>query len=174
METPSEARPDASPGELVEEVDRDGSVLRLVTRSAMRAGRLRHRAVFVVVTNAAGDLLVHRRADSKDVWPGWWDIAVGGVTAPGESWETAARRELREETGIEAAVLEPLGTGLYEDDTVRVVGAVFRCESEGPFEFPDGEIEEAHWAKRGELGHWFAGKRFLPDSLALVLPRIGP
>ena len=174
METPPEARPHASPDERVEEVDREGNVTRLVTRAAMRAGRLRHRAVFVVVTNSAGDLLVHRRAVTKDVWPGWWDIAVGGVAAPGESWEAAARRELREETGVEAATLEALGTGLYEDETVRVVGAVFRCESEGPFTCPDGEIDEAHWAKREELAHWWAGKRFLPDSLALVLPRIGP
>lgn len=174
METPSEARPHASPDEQVEEVDREGNVNRLVTRSAMRAGRLRHRAVFVVVTNSVGDLLVHRRAGTKDVWPGWWDIAVGGVTAPGESWDEAACREVREEIGVAVTTLEPLGTGLYEDDTVRVVGAVFRCTSEGPFTFPDGEIDEAHWAKRGELSHWLAGKRFLPDSLALVLPRIGP
>ena len=174
MDTPPEARPLSSPVEAVEEVDREGNVTGIVTRSAMRAGRLRHRAVFVVVTNMAGDLLVHRRAETKDVWPGWWDIAVGGVTAPGETWEVAARREVREEIGVEATMLEPLGTGLYEDDTVRVVGAVFCCASEGPFTFPDGEIEEAHWAKRGELAHWLAGKRFLPDSLALVLPRIGP
>ena len=32
-----------------------------------------------------GRLLVHRRSDDKDLWPGRWDLAVGGVVAAGES-----------------------------------------------------------------------------------------
>lgn len=139
----------------------------------MRAESLRHRAVFVAVTNSDGQLLVHRRSPDKDVWPGWWDLAVGGVVAPGESFEDAARREVREELGVDAGPLEPLGTGAFEDDSVRLVGAAFLCRSEGPFTFADGEIVEAHWAPRGELIHWLAGRRFLPDSIALVLARIG-
>lgn len=138
----------------------------------MRAERLRHRSVFIAVVSERGELLVHKRSDSKDVWPGWWDVAVGGVCAPGEPWEDAARRELAEELGLEGARVTGLGTGAYEDSQVRLTAAVFLCRTDGPFTFADGEITEVHWAPMGELPHWLASRPFLPDSIALVLPRL--
>lgn len=76
-----------SPGdEPVEHVDQDDVVLEVVTRSRMRRENLRHRSVAVIVTNKRGELLVHRRAGDKDVFPGWWDLAAGGVVGVGESY----------------------------------------------------------------------------------------
>ena len=97
------ARPENSPPEMVEEVDAAGNVLRLVSRREMRAEGLRHRSVFIAVMSEAGQILVHRRAETKDVWPGWWDLAVGGVLSPGESFEDGARRVVAEELGLAAA-----------------------------------------------------------------------
>ncbi|MEY3589218.1 MAG: hypothetical protein RJA47_1814, partial [Actinomycetota bacterium] len=67
MGTPSAAHPENSPDETVEEVDRLGNVVRLVSRRQMRAEALRHRSVFIAVISENGDILVHRRADTKDV-----------------------------------------------------------------------------------------------------------
>ena len=173
MSGPTAAHPENSPQEMVEEVDRAGNVLRLVTRREMRAGALRHRSVFIAVLSEKGDLLVHRRADTKDVWPGWWDVAVGGVCAPGEDWTTAAHRELSEELGVEGAVVESLAGCAYDDSEVKLVAHVFVCRTEGPFRFADGEITEAHWVSPEEFPNWLGAKQFLPDSLALVLPRLG-
>lgn len=172
MSTPSEAHPERSPAEMVEEVDTEGRFVRLVTRAQMRAGRLCHRSVFVAVMSERDQLLVHRRADTKDIWPGWWDIAVGGVCAPDESWDSAARRELSEELGLEGAPLSLLGTGAYVDGQVRLVAATYLCRTEGPFMFADGEISEAHWVSRAELPQWLGSRPFLPDSIALVVPRL--
>lgn len=166
------AHPGNSPDEQVEEIDRYGNVLGLVSRREMRAGSLRHRSVFVAVVSEKGQLLVHRRADTKDVWPGWWDVAVGGVCAPGEEWDRAAEREVAEELGMEGTVIEPLASGAYEDRDVRLVAHVYECRTDGPFRFADGEITEAHWVSPEELADWLAVKNFLPDSLALVLPRL--
>ena len=70
-----------SADELVDVVDEHDRVVRVVTRGEMRSDRLRHRTVFIVVVNSSGDVLAHRRADHKDVWPGRWDLAAGGVLA---------------------------------------------------------------------------------------------
>lgn len=172
MRPGASARPQNSPDETVEEVDHTGAVLRLVTRRQMRSESLCHRSVFIAVVSGDGDLLVHRRADTKDVWPGCWDVAVGGVCAPGEDWQEAAVRELGEELGLEGVTVELLGTGGYRDDDVSLVGAVFLCRSDGPFRFADGEITEAHWIRPADLAEWLGAKKFLPDSVALVLPRI--
>ncbi|MCX6515065.1 MAG: NUDIX domain-containing protein [Actinobacteria bacterium] len=138
----------------------------------MRGEQLCHRSVFIAVMSEKGDLLVHKRAETKDIWPGWWDIAVGGVVAPGETWADAAVRELREELGIESVGLELLGIGAYRDPDVQLVAATFLCRTEGPFAFADGEITEAHWVSQAEIPVWLQGKQFLPDTVALVLPRL--
>ena len=168
----SAAHPENSPNEMVEEVDMLGNVLRLVSRRQMRTERLGHRSVFIAVMSEAGDLLVHRRAQTKDLWPGWWDVAVGGVIALGETDDAAALRELAEELGVQGATLERLGTGAYADGEVRLVATIYLCRTEGPFSFADAEITEAHWVSRAELPVWLQAKTFLPDSVALVLPII--
>lgn len=158
--------------EQVEVVDFDGNVIDVVPRTQMRAEKLRHRSVFIAVVNDDGDLLVHRRADHKDVWPGWWDVAVGGVVGVGEDYDVAARRELREELGIDAGKIDHIGTGAYVDSTVRVVASCYVVVDNGPFQFTDDEITEAHWVTAEELDIWLSAKPFLPDSIALVLPRL--
>jgi len=161
----------ASADELVDEVDEHDRVVRVVTRREMRAGRLRHRTAFVVVESSAGDVLVHRRAEHKDIWPGRWDFAAGGVLAAGEGYDRAAVRELAEELGITDVALQRLGRGSYEDDEVAEIATVYRAVWDGPVRFDDGEVVEARWMSREEL--WRAvrgGPLFVPDSVALVLP----
>jgi NUDIX domain-containing protein len=51
----------------------------------------------IAIRNTAGEIWVHRRTDTKDVYPGLYDMVVGGVLASGEAWEDGARRELKEE-----------------------------------------------------------------------------
>ena len=143
--------------------------MRVVSRAEMRAGNLRHRAVYVLVVDAAGRLLVHRRADWKDVWPGRWDVAFGGVAAVGEAPAETARRELAEEAGV-AAPLERLGEGSYEDAEVRVRGDVFLARCEGPFTFADGEVVETAWVAPADLPAWLAGGPVCPDSVTIALP----
>jgi isopentenyldiphosphate isomerase len=159
--------------ERVEVLDEDGRVVDVVTRAQMRRQNLRHRAVFVAVQSADGRLLVHRRSEAKDLWPGWWDIAVGGVVAAGEAWVEAAVRELAEEVGISGVTPEPLGGDQrYDDADVRLVGRVYRVMYDGPFTFADGEVVEARFVTRDELDDRRQRDRFLPDSLALVLPHL--
>lgn len=154
--------------ELVEHVDADNNVIEVVTRRRMRAENLRHRSVAIVVTSSDGRLLVHRRADDKDVFPGWWDLAAGGVVAAGESYDDAARRELAEELGVEGASLEPVTEARHDDEHAREICAVYRVVHDGPFRFDDGEITEARFVTPDELGELLDTERFLPGSLAMI------
>ena len=156
--------------ELVDIVDDDDRVVGTVTRAEMRAGRLQHRSVGVVVMSGEGRLLVHRRSAAKDIWPGWWDIAAGGVVAAGETYEEAARRELAEELGIAGVEFELLGQSRFVDDDVAELCRGYRVVHDGPFTFDDGEIVEVRWVTLVELDTMRATHRFLPDSIALLLP----
>ena len=157
--------------ELIDQLDAMGMVIGEVTRAEMRRANLLHRSVFVVVRNDVDELLIHRRAAWKDLWPDAWDIAVSGVVAAGEAWELAAARELIEELGV-SAERAYLGEGSYEDDEVRVVARIYQARSEGPFDFSDNEIVEAVWVPIGDLREWLEGRQVCPDSMSLVLPRL--
>lgn len=168
----SAAHPENSPPEMVEEVDRDGRVLQLVTRQQMRQHVLRHRAVFIAVVSSSNQVLVHQRSLSKDIWPGWWDIAVGGVMAPGEASRDAAERELAEEVGLTGVSVQLMGSGAYDDSNVKLVADAYVCFSDGPFIFSDGEVVATEWVPLSELMGWLRTHQVLPDSVALVLPRL--
>ena len=156
--------------ELVDLVDADDRVVGVISRREMRQYRGRHRTVFIVVRSGAGDVLVHRRADHKDVWPGRWDLAAGGVVASGETYDEAAVRELAEELGIEGVALQRLGRGAYEDTDVAEIAVVYGAEWDGPIRFADGEVTAAEWVSRRELAAALRDRSFVPDSVALVLP----
>jgi 8-oxo-dGTP pyrophosphatase MutT (NUDIX family) len=158
----------ATEAERVEVVDDDGRVVGVVTRAEMRAGNLRHRCVGVVVRRA-GDaaVLAHRRATWKDVWPGRWDLAFGGVCDVGEDEIAAAVRELAEEAGVDLAptALRRIGTGTFADDDVSTVGTVFEVEHDGPFIFADGEVEATEWVPGAALESWLAAHPHCPDTV---------
>lgn len=59
--------------------------------------------VHVGVLSTEGKLLIQQRSTEKAMFGGMWDLSAGGYAQEGESSEEAARRELLEEIGIEAA-----------------------------------------------------------------------
>ena len=157
--------------ELVDLVDEDDRVLEVVTRGEMRARgeRARHRACYVVVLTTADELVVHRRAEWKDVYPGWWDLCFGGVLGAGEAWSDAAHRELLEEAGVDAP-LELLGRGQWQAPGVRLNARVYLARSDGPFTCPDGEVVEVTTVALHHLVAWLENRRVCPDSVDLVVP----
>jgi 8-oxo-dGTP pyrophosphatase MutT (NUDIX family) len=164
-----------SPGdEPVEVVDEAGVVLRVVTRAEMRAGNLRHRSTYVVVRTTAGAVVAHRRADHKDVWPGLWDLAFGGVAGVGEPWRVAACRELAEEAGVAVSPedLVDLTAGAYADAHVALVGRAYTVVHDGPYTCPDGEVVELARVPLRLLPDWLVEHPLCPDTWALVVPAV--
>src|SRR5512139_4105616 len=108
--------------ELVDVVDADDRVLTQATRGETRRQNLRHRATYILVFNSAGQLFVHQRTPTKDVYPGYFDVCVGGVVAAGESYEAAAQREAAEEIGVADAPLRRVLSFQFADADNQVNG----------------------------------------------------
>lgn len=150
--------------EFVDVVDCDGQVIRTVPRSVMRQQRLPHRAVYVLVFDSRGRLLIHQRTLSKDIYPGYWDVCVGGVPQAGESFQEAALRETAEEIGVVAAP-KPIFQLRYQDDQTDVFGAVFLLRHDGPFRFQADEIVQGEFADVDALPRLIRERPFCPDGL---------
>ena len=162
----------AAGDELVDIVDENDIVIATVTRREIRAGRLRHRAVFIAVQHSDGRLLVHQRSFDKDVRPGAWDIAFGGVVGAGESYDLAAERELAEEIGIVGVSPTPWGGGAFGDEYYELIGRCYHVVHDGPHVFADGEVIAARWVNRAELAELLRTEEVVHDSIALMLDRL--
>ncbi|GAA0700595.1 NUDIX hydrolase YfcD [Kitasatospora atroaurantiaca] len=92
--------------ETVDYVDADD---RPVTRGprglAARLG-LYYRVSATVCTDRGGRVLVYRRPSRAAVFPGHYDVLVGGSVRAGETYAQAAARELAEELGIRPTLRE--------------------------------------------------------------------
>ena len=95
-----------------------------------------------------GRLLVHRRADDKDVWPGRWDLAVGGVVAAGEDYDTAAVREVAEEIGVTRRRAAAHRQRALRRRRCRLDRPLLRDRPRRSVRFDDGEVVEVRWVDR--------------------------
>lgn len=81
-------------------VDRDDRVVGKASRREIHQKGLLHRSVHIFIFNRKGQLYLQKRSMSKDQYPGHWDSSASGHVDWGETYETAASRELKEELGI--------------------------------------------------------------------------
>jgi 8-oxo-dGTP pyrophosphatase MutT (NUDIX family) len=133
----------------------------------MRKQRLIHRACYVLVFNGRRELFVQKRTLTKDIYPGHWDIAAGGVVMAGESYVESAERELHEELGIEAP-FDFLFDYYFEDRDNRVWGRIFSCTHEGPFHLQAEEIDSGRFMSVDEIFELSLREPFTPDGLVIL------
>ena len=158
----------ADPGEeVVAIVDEGNRVVGEASRREMRRQNLIHRATYILVFNRQGQIFVQKRTMTKDIYPGYCDIAAGGVVLSGETYEESAHRELREELGI-TAELECLGDRYFADERNRVWGRVFRCRHEGPFVLQASEVESGSFMSPDEILSKATRDTFTPDGRAIL------
>ena len=159
-----------SPDELVVVVDRDNRVIGAAARREMRANNLIHRATYILVINRQGDFFVQQRTMSKDIYPGYYDVATGGVVLADESYELSAGRELAEELGVGGAGLTSHFDFYYEAPGNRVWGRVFSCVYDGPVVLQAEEVASGAFYPQAALEALTREQSFTPDGL-LVLER---
>jgi isopentenyldiphosphate isomerase len=153
--------------ELVDVIDDAGQTVGVVTRQEMRQRRLPHRSTAVLVFDHAGQLFIHLRTATKDLFPSHWDVAVGGVLAAGEDYASGARREVLEELGVDA-VLKDLFPFRYEDAATVVVARVYRMTHDGPFRLQPEEIVRGEFAALTSVLARAREERFCPDGMAVL------
>lgn len=157
---------DGSADEVVALYDEAGRECGTAPRSRVRAENLRHAATAVVVRNRAGDVYVHRRTATKDLYPGRYDFCAGGVLRAGEDPLGSARRELAEELGVAGVELVPIGIADYADDRTRMREFLYECTYDGPVTWQPEEVAWGAWVAPVRFLRMLDEVPFMPDSVA--------
>lgn len=122
-----------------------------------------YRVVRILILNSKGEMLLQKRGDQVAIWPGMWDHAVGGHVDEEEDYLTAAKREAKEELGIENIGLEEVKK--YFLDEVDEKGRIkkrfvklYKAVYDGDV-FPyKGELADIKWLSLEEIERWMKEK----------------
>ena len=162
--------------EFFDVVDVNDAVIGRAARRDVHARGLWHRAVHVLVFDAAGRTFLQKRSMAKDMSPGCWDAACSGHLDSGEGYDVAAARELGEEIGVRVTTDE-LTRWLRVEACAQTGWEflwVYRLRHEGPFVLHPDEIERGEWVLPKALTARMREKpeEFTP-AFRLIWERIG-
>lgn len=147
-------------------------------QEAWRNGLI-HRVVRISVLDQAGRLLVQKRSNQKELFPGRWDNSAAGHVDAGETYEQAAYRELSEELGLEGVELEKVGDYYVEavDDwrQLKRFTRAYRVVLKDPppsFSLGEDEVETVEWMEVKKVKELVASSpEQVTDGLEQVMNR---
>jgi isopentenyl-diphosphate Delta-isomerase len=178
MHSPSQplSAPAQRDDEWFDVVNERDEVVGRATRREVHARGLWHRAVQIAVLDGNGRVFLQKRSLAKDTAPGCWDGACSGHVDSGETYATAAVRELREEIGLIVPGPEAL-TPLFQLKPSDATGWefiwVYRLISLGPFVPNPAEIERVAWFDLDEVTKGIAARpQDYTGTLRALWPRL--
>lgn len=140
----------------------------MVRGTPVPAGRFRQ-VVHVCVFNSKGEMLIQQRQSFKDGWPNLWDVSVGGSVVSGETSAQGAKRELKEELGLDAdfenlaPAITTTFTGGFDDFYIlrmELDPAALNLQYE--------EVQAAKWATEAEVLELLDWGQFIPYQKAFL------
>jgi isopentenyl-diphosphate delta-isomerase type 1 len=141
-----------NPDELFDVVDESDKVIRQAPRHEVHEQGLRHRAIYVFVFNAQGQIYLQKRSMHKDYAPGTWASSCSGHLDAGETYDKAALRELGEEIGLHVKKTPERWLRLRAcEETGWEFLWIYQMQNEGPFTLNASEIEEGKWFTPAEI-----------------------
>ncbi len=137
-------------------VDEHDNPLPPLPRKLVHGHGVWHRVSHVWVVNDAGQILCQQRALNKELAPGRWEPFFGGHLDPNESYEHAAKREVKEELGIELTELRQIKINKFTHPAGynNEFQAVFLARWQGDpatLQFQKSEVEQIAWRPQQQV-----------------------
>ena len=158
----------ASDAEQVAWVDREDRLLGSLPRAELRERGEIGRGTFILLFNSSGELCVHQRTMSKALYPGYWDVAAGGMVGVDETYAESAARELYEELGVSGVPLTAQERFYFDCPDNHLWCAVFSAVWDGPLHVQPEEVQQACFMPVAQALRLSQTQPYCPDSLAAL------
>ena len=147
--------------ELLYRVTADDTVVGPVERTLAHAEGILHRSGLVFLRRSDGRILLQHRSPTKRIFPDAYECSAAFHVTFGESYEQAAERELREETGVSAPVRR-LGKFTHHDPPEHQIVAVFTSTSDAPIRLDPTEATGYEFLTKPEVDRVLRDRRVTP------------
>ena len=151
------------PTEFFDIVDEDDHNIGKASREECHKRGLIHRSVMFFVFDDEGRVLVTKRTKTKDFFPGYWSIVLGGHVHAGESYEEAVVREMEEEAKLKVKpfLITSFKKRIPEEkENVKVYGVLAKDN----LTLNDEELERGEFLGIDEIEEKLKSQNFLPET----------
>ena len=111
---------------------------------------LHHLVSEILVRHTDGDYLLMQRDPRKPNYGGYFEATAGGSALKGEDADCCARRELREETGIDAGTLTNIGRFVSHNTIYGIFLCITDCDKNS-VKLQEGETVSYKWISEAEF-----------------------
>lgn len=143
---------------------------RTAERSARKGPGEYRMVVHVCLFDHWGRMLIQQRTGSKLIWPGLWDVSVGGGVDAGEDSRRGAEREFREELGypLDLGGLRPSVTVNFDGgfDDFYILTKDLELEA---LTLQREEVQAVRWAALEEILDMLDRGAFIPYPKSFLL-----
>ena len=129
-----------------------------------------HIVVHAAVFNDREEMLIQQRQPWKDVFPGLWDITMGGSAVAGEDAPRACFRELEEEVGLSLPAVRD-GRAVFTVNFGDGFDDYFVARWNGDpssLVLQESEVKAVRWAGREEIAEMTRAGTFIPYHPGLM------
>lgn len=140
----------------VQIVDENDEPIGAASSQEARDKGLYHRIARVILKDENGRILSQQRSATKSLYANLWTDSASGHVDEGESYEVAVKRELMEETGVDADVTfldKFLTRHINNGKETPVFNGIFEgtISSSTKFVLDPVEVADIKWFELGEL-----------------------
>lgn len=130
----------------------------------------------VMVFNDKGELALQLRSATDNTFPSYWDFSAGGGIKEKEDCKIAAKRELKEELGIDIDIeffsKEHFIYPAWNSNKIRDVELyVYRANHNGPFKFNKEEIEMVNFFALDKIKEMVGSEEKIHPELKMFLEK---
>jgi isopentenyl-diphosphate delta-isomerase len=155
--------------EYIDVVNDQDQVMGKATRKEIYQNLLSHRIVHVLVFNNVGEMALQLRAKNIAYLPLYWCTSAGGHVGSGESYKTAARRELKEECGIDTEI-EFLYKDIYfHEEKLKKFLSIFKTVYNKPLEMKNEEVERIEFFNIEKIKQMIASGEKMHPELTFII-----
>lgn len=115
----------------------------------------------ILIKHVDGDILLMLRDPSKQNFGGYYEATCGGSALKGEDPLMCAKREMLEETGITAEVMEPIGVYVSRDTIYHNYICTVDCDKNS-VRLQIGETVDFKWVTEKEFADFVNSDKMIP------------